>query len=231
MNKLTIAAYRSKVYKLLSGSYKSPEEDFYGQMNELNDTILQLYPDMLKDVSRFCDKPAETLEELKVEHARLFLGPFRMLAPPYGSMYIEGDEQLMTISTMDVLRRYADENMDVAIREVPDHISIELEYMYYLVFSEMKAFKLLESEHLQNGNERNQSESESRAAGKLLNEVILDYKHKQIDFLNLHLSRWIPHFEKKVSENTESGVYLDLATITNQFISVDLDTLTQELLN
>ena len=63
------------------------------------------------------------------------MGPFKLLAPPYGSVYLEGGRQVMGASTVDARNRYKEAGLEISrdIKEAPDHIAIELEFLYYLL--------------------------------------------------------------------------------------------------
>ena len=76
-----------------------------------------------------CFYPPEA-ESLKSDFSRLFIGPFKLLAPPYGSIYLDGNSCLMGASTMEVRQLYRNEGLNPVIKEAPDHIAIELEFMY-----------------------------------------------------------------------------------------------------
>ncbi|MEW6481708.1 MAG: molecular chaperone TorD family protein [bacterium] len=74
-----------------------------------------------------------SLDELRIEYTRLFINSYpKMIAPPYGSVYIDG--RLMGPSTMQVLAEYekAGLGLNAQFKELPDHICSELEFMAYL---------------------------------------------------------------------------------------------------
>jgi TorA maturation chaperone TorD len=77
--------------------------------------------------------------ELKVAHARLFLGPFEVQASPYASSYLEPDGGLMGPTSRRVAELYAAAGLGPGEgpREVPDHLLSELEFMYFLSFQEV----------------------------------------------------------------------------------------------
>ena len=83
----------------------------------------------------------EGIEELTIDHARLFVGPFALLAPPYGSVYLEGERRLMGDSTLAVGECYREVGLEVAagFNGTPDHIAAELEFMHFLVIKELDA--------------------------------------------------------------------------------------------
>ena len=65
------------------------------------------------------------LEAFKVEFSRLFVGPYEMLAAPYGSVYLEDGRRMMGDSTLDVKNRYREAGLNTAktFKDAPDHIS------------------------------------------------------------------------------------------------------------
>ncbi len=78
----------------------------------------------------------EDLEALAVAYARLFLGPFEILAPPYASLYLDPEKRLMGPVSFEVGQCYAQAGLTKGPgpNEPPDHVSHELEFMYFLAF-------------------------------------------------------------------------------------------------
>ncbi len=70
-----------------------------------------------------------------------FLFLFCMLAPPYGSVYLERERTVMGESTLDVVRRYRQEGLDISadFHDAPDHITAELEFVHFLIFKALEA--------------------------------------------------------------------------------------------
>lgn len=75
-------------------------------------------------------------ESLAVAHANLFLGPFEIQASPYASIYLDPEQQLMGPISMDAAEAYAEAGLGPGKgpKEAPDHLTHELEFMYYLAF-------------------------------------------------------------------------------------------------
>ncbi len=46
------------------------------------------------------------MEPLKVEFSKLFVGPYKLFAAPYGSVYLDDERKVMGDSTLDVKNRY-----------------------------------------------------------------------------------------------------------------------------
>ena len=136
-------------------------------------------------------------EDLAVEYARLFVGPYELKAPPYGSVYLDGERRVMGNSTMEVIRLYEEAGlvMDKDFKELPDHIAVELEFMYYLIYKEVEALEKSERE-------------KALAFGGIRNH-----------FFNRFLSPWIPPFCEKIKETTDNNFYIALADCLSTFVS------------
>lgn len=71
-------------------------------------------------------------QELILDYAALFVGPFELQAPPYGSVYLDKNKRLNDESTMAVAEIYRKFglNVDEGMNEPADHIAIELEFIH-----------------------------------------------------------------------------------------------------
>lgn len=191
---------RGNVYKLLSECYHRPDEGLAELLEEAGGLDgLEVHARELAETI-----PAD-LESLRVDYAKLFVGPFELLAPPYGSIYLEEEERVMTASTRDVENRYRQEGLDVDLDEPPDHVAAELEFMYVLVAGEVEAI----------------SSSDP--------ETAVQYLRRQRDFLRIHLGEWIDEFAANVGENAEAEFYRRLARQTAAFVEEDVDRLSNRL--
>ncbi len=127
-------------------------------------------------------------QKLAVEFTRLFIGPFGTIAPPYGSFYME-EGRLMGDSTLKTMDYYIMAGLTKSkdFKDLPDHISAELEFMYYLVSNEAT---FLINGALDNALEVN-SLSES-----FLEEILLP---------------WVAPFAKQIKDNTSHEYFTSLA--------------------
>ena len=189
---------RRDAYKLLSECYYLPEEHMgdtlillKGLMGDVCAAAVEHIPDLEEDIER-----------LKIDYSKLFVGPFKLLAPPYGSVYLDGKRILLGDSTMDARNRYREAGLDIAahFREAPDHIAVELEFMYYLVFKEVEAIEL----------------SDFRSA--------MEYLARQRGFLEDHLGVWVPEFAANVERNATTDFYRNLVRATRAFVQEDLNS-------
>lgn len=187
---------RADAYKLLSECFYLPDDKLINLLKNIDTSMSTFHAQLAKTT------PApEDIELLKVDYSRLFVGPFKLLAPPYGSVYLEGERKIMGNSSLDVRDRYTEEGLNNILREAPDHIAIELEFMYFLICKKLQAAK----------------ESDFDAADI--------YLKKQIAFLKMHLGAWIPEFSRGMKTNAQYEFYKNLAEITSSFVEKDLENL------
>jgi len=146
--------------------------------------------EMEKEFSRYGE------EELTVDYAKLFVGPNELIAPPFGSVYLDTGRRVIGDSTMEVIRMYEEQGlvMDKEFRNLPDHITAELEFMSYLIFKEVEA---LEKSEL---------------------DTALKFIRTQELFLNGFLGKWIKPFCDKIKEGVENEFYRSLADCLAVFI-------------
>lgn len=191
---------RGDCFRLLSACYYQPEKELFCQEGILENLEL-LLKEISPGVSAFAGemKRAFSLSkevDLNVDYAKLFVGPNELLAPPYGSVYLDGERRVMGDSTMEVIKMYEEQGLsiDKEFGNLPDHITVELEFMYYLIFKEIEALE----------------KSDITSA--------LNFINIQEVFLDRFLKRWIRQFCDKVKEGAESGFYKALADCAAAFI-------------
>lgn len=131
---------RANAYKLLAELFKYPDKRFNEIREKFNETFSELDPELGNIAKRLteCISPEElNMQESQVEYARLFIGPQHLEAPPYGSVYLDELGLVMGESTRDVIEYYLKAGLDPSDenKEPPDHISTELEFMYFLLYN------------------------------------------------------------------------------------------------
>ena len=202
-NLLNYESSRMKAFRFLSDCYFLPDSDLSEKMENLEinmaqvcDSAVELVRGMRKEF-----KAGANLEPLKVEFSKLFVGPFKLLASPYGSVYLDDERKVMGDSTLDVKNRYCESGLDMAtnFKDAPDHIAVELEFMHYLIFRELEAFTNSDIE---------------RAIG---------FIQKQKSFLEDHLMVWVPEFTISIIENAENLFYPNLARATETFLKENFE--------
>ena len=197
---------RRETYKSLAECYYLPQKDLNGRLKELEQQLARLGSEALSCAVLMCSE-FQVLEEyntLAIDFSRLFVGPYHLLAPPYGSVYMEDERRVMGDSTMDVRNRYNKAGLDLSeqFKDAPDHIAAELEFMYYLIYKEIEAINTGSAENI--------------------SEQLIRQKY----FLCEHLCNWSSQFACRVESEAQTGFYRNLAVATSKFVAEDLDYLT-----
>ncbi|MDD2926433.1 molecular chaperone [Rhodoferax sp.] len=139
---------------------------------------------------------AQDLQTLLVDYTRLFLGPVNALAQPYGAFWLKAPEPSDDNPPPAVLQLYSEGGFDIddEFSELPDHVAVELEFLYLLSFNANRA----------------------QAAGEL--EALAATKQLQRRFLSEHLGAWIDPFAAAVQASAETDFYRELAAFTQRFV-------------
>lgn len=185
MNRAEQARARASSYELLALGFGPPSAELAAALSEAE--------------ARF-SLPALDLPVLIPEYHRLFVGPARLPAPPYESVYREG-WQVFGETTLEVKRRYAEAGytLDPSFIELPDHVAVELAFMALLAEEEAKAW-----------------EAQDTAAASA-------WLARERTFLDDHLSRWLPAFGDRLVASTETSFYRRLAVELREFVTLDAE--------
>lgn len=197
---LLLAQSRADSYKLLSQCFFLPDKNLLAMLKGIQPPAGSLWKELIGEARQI-----DRIDNLEVDYSRLFVGPFKLLAPPYESVYLDTGGQIVGDSTVKIRNLYLEEGIDVDIKELPDHVAIELEFMYYLINKEISAIN-------------------DGADDKQQNNL-----NKQLYFLNEYLYRWISQFCRAVRENSQTDFYKSLSKVTETFVLNDLTFLEQEL--
>ena len=193
-----IARARSEIFKMLSECFSTHKNLTPGHINDLRNHMEKICPDAVPAVEKMSSSFAEHADtgELTIDYARLFIGPFALLSPPFGSVYLEQDRQVMGESTRNVIELYMTFELELApdFHNAPDHIIAELEFMYYLVFRELEALKCLDED----------------------SRIYLHRSEKL--FLETYLAPWINEFTVNIEQHARTSFYRNLALATRRFI-------------
>jgi TorA maturation chaperone TorD len=205
-DKRAVAKNRSDIYGLLAALYRQEvTSDFLQQIKDPQ--FLGVLADLGFDVKReFLLKPEkELLEVLAVEYTRLFLGPGKHISPHESVHHQRDDGQwgnLWGKSTAEVKKFIESTGLGYVneYKGLPDHISVELEFMQHLTLHEKKAWE----------------EDSDKAVA---------YQEVEKKFVEAHLIQWIPSFCEKVIEHAELSFYRAMAALTRSFIKFEMEEL------
>lgn len=144
-------------------------------------------------------------DHLMREFNRLFVGPGRVVATPYESVYRSPSHLLMQENTLDVRRVYLETGLVMQrLHSVPDdHLGAQLEFMYYLADRSVEAVSRSEWEEFRH------------------------HVHTQRAFLRDHLLTWIGEFAQRVLDGSEDKFFRGLAMTLRDFVQDDAETLNE----
>ena len=167
---------------------------------------LQLLSDKGYDLDTAKLFDADFLKGLRIEYARIFIGPGTHVHP-YGSMHHPDDPKRGRLwgDTTIWLRRFVkDHGVDFGRSHydgIPDHVGHELEFYA----------QLLDAEH------------QAAQAGD--QDKVSRLNHSEKMLLGEHMLRWIPPFCDRVSEAANLDFYAVLARLTQDVLALEAERL------
>jgi TorA maturation chaperone TorD len=198
-----LADFRSTIYGFLAAIYRQEvSSDLLQQIKDPQflGVLTQLGIELNNG---FFKKPdQELLDALAVEYARLFLGPGKHVSP-HESVHHKRDDgqwgQLWGESTAEVKKIIESAGLEYKTEYtgLPDHISVELEFMQQVVLREEQAW--------QNDDK----------------ETALLCQENEKKFVDEHLFCWIPDFCEKVVTEADLPFYREMARLTKTFIEFE----------
>lgn len=155
--------------------------------------------DELEKYMRSFTSQDELLLELQKDYTRLCFVSKPRLVPLFESVYKEG--KLYQDSTFDIARLYdeAGLRLDEEFKLPPDHITIELEFMSYLIYQEIEA--------ISSGNKENEE-----LAIRLQKETIMN-----------HLGDFGLQFADKLYEHAHTPFFKSVAGILREFLESGME--------
>jgi len=192
---------KAKAFNIFTALLCQPDKELETDkkiFEELKSSFKMICPDCFENFNLLIDsnrsyKPLELL----VEYTRLFIGPFKILVHPYSCMYF-GAKALMSDETLWVISYYEKMGLEVnqeKIKDSPDHIAVETEFLYYLTFNMLK--------EIENNNF----------------EKAKFYYDGQVEFFNKHYKVWVLKFCDSILENSKNEYYKTLANCIKEFLT------------
>ena len=186
-------SFLSKVF------YEPPNTEFIQLL--VDDALFDIWPiesdnpDMqagLTELRAFCATwQPDDLAALKRDYARLFIGPERLLAPPWESVYRSDEHLLFERQTLEVRAEYQRFGMPIPKLNVEpdDHIGLEFRFVAYLCHLALEAVER-DRQDIVNG----------------LSDAVRG-------FLTEHLWTWAPDCLGRVESNSLTGYYRGAARL------------------
>ncbi|GAB4178666.1 MAG: hypothetical protein Kow00108_14480 [Calditrichia bacterium] len=156
-------------------------------------SIIDEAPEYLQsEIQNTADRWKEALaqkEDFKLAYATLFLGPFKIMAPPYASFYLEPDHKLMGQVSDYVANSYAEAGLipGTGPRELPDHVALEWEFIYFLLH-----------QYFNTGDKK--------------------WLQRKEQFIQNHMAHWIPMFADAVRKASVHPFYDSVVTLMEKLM-------------
>lgn len=177
----------ANLYLVLSRAFSSPvvmEHDDPVRLQQITPELPGTLQEIAQTLAKEWEQGLIHRQNLSLAYARLFLGPFEILASPYASFYLQADQQLMGPVNQYVAGTYAEAGLEPGPgpREAADHVMLEWEFMYFLTY-----------QHLVTGEDQ--------------------WIERRREFVSAHLSHWMPSLAKAIERAGEHEFYNTLATL------------------
>ncbi|MBI4671065.1 MAG: molecular chaperone TorD family protein [Chloroflexi bacterium] len=206
---------RAQVYRFLADAFLYPTENWLDDADALEPILRALGMETPSVVT--CDLPLATCD-LLLAACNLRLATCDLQSEYRRALGVTGSVCYETEYGLPHEFRQSQELADIAgfynafgfqmggaVRERPDHLAAELEFMCVLALQEARARAHAEPEHT---------------------EICSDAQRK---FLRDHLGRWIHLFAARVAQIASPGIYQQLAAFTAAFVRADAERLGAEL--
>ncbi len=196
------ASAREDLCRFLAACYYEPGPEFAEE--KLFDSMLaaasRLHPELADHARKLAQAfAAQDLQALLVDYTRLFMGPMEALAKPYGSSWLNAPAPTGDNPPPAVLELYSEGGFEIdpEFMELPDHVAVELEFLYLLVFTENRAASV--------------GDADALTATQSLRQR----------FLAEHLGAWIEPFTAALADGAGTAFYRELALLTERFVRME----------
>lgn len=210
---LNISRSRSALYELLSQlTLFPPRAELVEALrsSELHGAFSDLFsPETLALLREIPPPDRDLLQALNRDFHRLFRVPGDGYTRPYEAVYTDRREVagedigglLMGQSTIEVRKLYDGAGLELCaeVKELPDHIGVELAFMSFLCSQE--------------------AEARQRDDGEGLGVVL----QKELDFLRDHLAQWTGPLCVRIRASARTGFSKAVAEVLEEFVRADLE--------
>jgi TorA maturation chaperone TorD len=205
-----LAEHRSSIYGFLAAVYRQElTSELLKQVKTRRFQEVLSHLGVKLNNGFFQNSEQELLEDLAIEYTRLFVGPGKHISP-HESVHHKKDGvqsgQLWGELTGQVKHIIESSGLEYTSEYtgMPDHITVELEFMQHVVQREAQAWE---------------ADDDEAALHCLENEK---------KFIDEHLSGWIPDFCQKVNAAAEMPFYREMARLTRSFIEFEKEELQKD---
>jgi len=193
-------AGRSQMYALLGAAFGFPDSDFHDAIREglivrsIGELCSVLPHQLASVVTADLAAATDVYVEFESEYIRLFdVGAAGPPCPLYGGVYI-GD-RMKTMEEATRFYNFFELHLSPEVRELPDHITTQLEFLHYLTFRE--------AEVGQHGGD------------------VSSLLRAERDFLERHLCRWVPRMRERLVKQNPAPFFVALVDFAIAFFEAD----------
>ena len=202
------ALARSALYQLLSQALAFPSQESFTALLEADlpqaqQAAAELPADLPAELAPLLTALAGHLQtanasRLQTEHRRVFTHILSLDCPPCETLYTCRDVFQETQELSDIAGFFRAFGLEMAERERLDHMSVELEFMYFLAYKEAYAL----THH-----------------GPAKVRVCRDTQRK---FMQDHLGRWADQFTQRLRQTAGGGYFECVASLTEVFLKAEV---------
>ncbi|HJN58048.1 MAG TPA: molecular chaperone TorD family protein [Nitrososphaerales archaeon] len=199
---------RSVIYRLLSLGFLYPTKDLVDTLRDeahKADKEFNVYGQWATRLTKVFEEcvDSKSISGLESDYSRLFEASVQTPCPPYESSYGSVNTFGMTRQLADVAGFYRAFGLKLSStkKEMPDHISAEMEFMHILTLKE------------------------AHATMEGWTDKISVTRDAQKKFLLDHLGRWASAICMSMQKSADAEFYRELAKITNSHIKNEVNLL------
>ncbi len=207
-----LARFRHAAYRFFGASFLYPDDARLAHLTHAarlleaegvlaHFSFFGIWQTALRSLTNRDGLPTATLQD---QYVRLFVvNPQQTVCSPYESFYLDPDLHAAGWVRAQLEQKYAAAGLVLApdFQGLPDHVSVELEFLAFLCSREADAW---DGKDVHRGRE---------------------FLHQQQTFLEQHLGRWFSDFARDVLRADPGGLYGSLAAAAAALIHHDLDLL------
>jgi DMSO reductase family type II enzyme chaperone len=194
---------RGRIYGFFAAAMEYPEGELAGLIRsgeiarQARQLVCGVYPELESEIDWKALADAGKDDELSIEYTRLFdVGGSDGPPCSLNSGSANSDARMQHLEELVRFYNYFGLTAgETEANELPDHLTTQFEFMYYLCHQE----------------------AECQEAG----EEADDYQRAQRDFLKRHPGQWVPNLNLQLDESFAPPFYLALGQLMHRFIQLE----------
>lgn len=212
ISRIENAKARNRVYALLAMGFRYPDEEIFSQLADVayTDAIAKALAVCAADITGKCQEILADLQAAKSrqELEAAYISAFETNMPEpsvslyEGSHHLHGNKPELLLELKSFYRAFG-LTMAESENDLEDSLTAELEFMQFLTAKQAQA-----------------------------EDGMLDkspYLRAQKDFLQRHLSAWLPPLQTEAESKLKNPFYQALITLANHFVALDVKVVERDV--